>query len=290
MTGNRYLEAMAAATRRTAKYRPYAQLYDLVIDTLPPDPTVLEIGIANGGSLQTWRRLLGPNARIIGVDLNERARALEVEGFGVELLDTGDRMSWSRLRGKLDRQVDLLVDDGGHTNRQQINTLLFGVDLVADGGWLVIEDLHASFMGEFGNPSPYSAARFLNEVAGDLHRRHSRSEVPPRHPNLATAVNYMVVGTSWAGLRIDRTRAALVDEIEAGDDVTLLDYDHRWDSSFGRLPPRLARAMRSRYTGWLVSPFGRRLFRSDAGDQGVPVITRPSEDGHGEGGSPAPSG
>jgi hypothetical protein len=264
MTASRYLEAMASSTRRTAKYCSYGPLYDLVLDTLPADPTVLEIGIANGGSLQTWRTLLGPRARIIGVDLNERARALEVEGFEVMLLDTGDPASWSRLGAGLDRQVDLLVDDGGHTNRQQIASVLFGVDLVADGGWLVIEDLHASFMGEFGNPSPYSTARFLNELASDLHRRHPRSEVAPRHPNLASAVNYVVVGTSWAGLRIDRRVAGSADEVTAGEDDTLMDYDHRWDASFGGLPTRVGAVLRNRYTGSLASVWGRRLFRSDA--------------------------
>ena len=270
MTRSRYLEAMAASTRRTAKYRAYAPLYDMVVESLPPHPTVLEIGIANGGSLQTWRTLFGDGARIIGVDLNERARALEHEGFEVVLLDTGDRASWSRLRDGFARRVDLLVDDGGHTNRQQTNSLLFGVDLVRDGGWLVIEDLHASFMGEFGNPSPYSTARFLNDLASDLHRRHRRADTAPRHPNLASAVDYMVVGTSWAGLRIDREHEADDEEVTAGDDLSLMDYDHRWDAAFGRLPPRLARALRNRYTGLLASSWKRRLFRSDASEQRLP--------------------
>jgi hypothetical protein len=275
MTARTYLDAMASATRRTAKYRAYGPLYDLVLNTLPSDPTVLEIGIANGGSLQTWRTLLGPGARIIGVDLNERARALEAEGFEVLLMDMGDPTSWTRLHEGLDRRVDLLVDDGGHTNRQQIASVLFGVDLVADGGWLVIEDLHASFMGEFGNPSAYSTARFLNELAADLHRRHPRAEVGPRHPNLASAVEYVVVGTSWAGLRIDRSLEGYGDEVTAGADTTLMDYDHRWDSSFGRLPPRLGGALRNRYTGALASVWGRRLFRSDARVQRRPGTPTP---------------
>jgi len=269
----KYLDAMARATRRTAKYRGYAALYDMVVATLPPRPTVLEIGIANGGSLQTWRSLLGADARIIGVDLNPGAAVLEQEGFEVLVLDTGLEASWHALRARLGRSVHLLVDDGGHTNRQQISALIHGVDLVVDGGWIVIEDLHASFMDEFGNPSGYSTARFIGSLIDDLHRRHPRSDVKPRHPNLASAVDHVVAGTSWVGLRIDRRREGADDEIVAGDDDTLMDYDHRWDSSpwrhfRGRAAERIGNVIRNRYTAPLVSFGDRRLFHRDAGNDG----------------------
>src|SRR3979490_709260 len=117
----KYEDAMAMSRRFTSKYRHYAPLYDLVLDTLPRDPTVVEIGIANGGSLQTWRTLLGPSARIVGIDLNEGATAMREEGFEVIILDTGSQATWDKLRRSFPRNVDLLVDDGGHTNRQQIS-------------------------------------------------------------------------------------------------------------------------------------------------------------------------
>jgi len=244
-------------------------MYDMVAATLPPAPTILEIGIANGGSLETWRRLFGPDARIIGVDLNPRARALEDEGFEVLLLDTGLESSWDHLRGILSHRVDLLVDDGGHTNRQQIAAIMHGVDLVKDGGWLVVEDLHASYMGEFGNPSPYSTSRLLAELASDLHRRHPRSETPARHPNLAAAVEYMVTAPSWVALRISSSGGGL-DEISFGTDQTLMDYDHRWDSAIERklpvrVPRPVTRALHNRYIGFVGSLAGHHLFRQDAG-------------------------
>jgi hypothetical protein len=260
-----YLDAMSRATRFTAKYRNYTSLYDTVLASLPPDPTVLEIGIANGGSLQTWRTLLGPGARIIGIDLNENARALEKEGFEIHILDSADEKTWAHLRERLAGAVDLLVDDGGHTNQQQISTLLHGVPLVRDGGWLVIEDLHASFMAEFGNPSPYSTARFLNELAADLHRLHPRSEAAAKHPNLAASVEYMITGTSWAGMRIKRRQASWSEEVTGGHDTSLMDYDHRWDSSLGRrLPARLKPLFENRYSRLLTALLSRRLFARDS--------------------------
>jgi hypothetical protein len=244
-------------------------LYDLVVETMPPAPTIVEIGIANGGSLETWRTLFGASARIIGVDLNPGARVLEEHGFEVLLLDTGLQRSWDVLRERLSGQVDLLVDDGGHTNRQQISAVLGGVDLVRDGGWLVIEDLHASFMREFGNPSPYSAARFLGDLGCDLHRRHPRSQRRPRRPSLASSVQYMVTAPSWVGLRIRRSDLEALDELYAGEDQSLMDYDHRWDASVerhlvGRLPRPVVRAFHNRLVGLIGSIAGRSRFRADS--------------------------
>jgi len=265
-----YNEAMTAATRVTTKYAHYGELYDLVLATLPPRPTVLEIGIANGGSLETWRRILGANARIIGVDLNPSAVALRDDGYEVYILDTGDPASWARLQDDLAGTVDLLVDDGGHTNRQQVAAVIHGIGLVRDGGWIVIEDLHASFMREFGNPSPYSAAKFLNELISDLHRAHPRSSVPPKHPNLAHSVSYVVSSTSWSALRVGKWQTESRDEITAGTDDSLMDYDHRWDSSsrvrnIGRLLPRpVAKRMRDSVLRVTESNAMRSLYRRDS--------------------------
>ena len=265
-----YNEFMQRATRATTKYRHYGSLYDLVLASLPSAPTVLEIGVANGGSLQTWRNLLGPDARIIGVDLNERAVAMRDEGFEIYVLDTGAPDSWDVLRRDLAGVVDLLVDDGGHTNRQQVEAIVNGVDLVRDGGWIVIEDLHASFMHEFGNPNPYSAVRFINEVISDLHRSHPRSSERPMHPNLARSIEYVISSTSWVALRVNRWDPASRDEITAGDDDTLMDYDHRWDSSslarrVGSILPRsVQRHVRDLGLRGAQVAEMRSLFRRDA--------------------------
>lgn len=264
----KYDEAMRQSRRYTSKYRHYAALYDLVVDTLPPCPTVVEVGIANGGSLQTWRTLLGPEARIVGIDLNDRALMLREEGFEVHILDTGTESAWEELRRLFHGSVDLLVDDGGHTNLQQISTVVHGVDLVRGGGWIVLEDVHASFMRELGNPSPFSAARFVNGLTSDLHRSHPRSSVAPARPKLAHAIDYVVSSTSWVGLRIAHWEPDTRDEVTAGEDTSLMDYDHRWDSSRAmtmveRMPPVMARLARRGVIRVRGAIEARRLFWRD---------------------------
>ena len=43
----------------------------------------VEIGVLNGGSLFMWRDYFGPQARIIGVDLNPEAKKWEKDGFEI---------------------------------------------------------------------------------------------------------------------------------------------------------------------------------------------------------------
>ena len=46
--------------------------------------TFVEIGILNGGSLKIWREYFGPDARVIGIDLNPECK--QFEGNGVEIV------------------------------------------------------------------------------------------------------------------------------------------------------------------------------------------------------------
>jgi hypothetical protein len=57
--------------------------------------------------------------------------------------------------------MDIISDDGGHKNGQQIATLYNGVELIKDGGKIVVEDTHTSYFRRFGNPSPFHLLTIL---------------------------------------------------------------------------------------------------------------------------------
>ena len=42
-------------------------------------------------------------------------------------------------------KIDILLDDGGHANLQQITTLV-DTNFIKPGGMIIIEDTHTSFM------------------------------------------------------------------------------------------------------------------------------------------------
>lgn len=111
--------------------------------------TLVEIGVYHGGSLQMWKHYLGPQARIIGVDVNPRCKALEEEQIEIAIGDQGDPAFLARLRD-LAPSLDILIDDGGHTMQQQLVTFREMLPHVQANGVYLCEDTHTSYWREFG--------------------------------------------------------------------------------------------------------------------------------------------
>ena len=49
-------------------------------------------------------------------------------------------------------KIDILLDDGGHTDLQQTQTLISSINKIKENGIIAIEDVHTSYLTEFGNP------------------------------------------------------------------------------------------------------------------------------------------
>ena len=43
-------------------------------------------------------------------------------------------------------KIDILLDDGGHKNIQQITTFMESIRYIKKGGKIIVEDTHTSFM------------------------------------------------------------------------------------------------------------------------------------------------
>jgi hypothetical protein len=111
--------------------------------------TVVEFGVQNGGSLDMWRHYFGRKARIIGVDIDPRCKALERPGTEILIGDQEDRDFLRQLRDHVG-PIDVLIEDGGHTMGQQIATFEELWPSIAPGGVFLIEDLHTSYWDEYG--------------------------------------------------------------------------------------------------------------------------------------------
>jgi len=64
------------------------------------------------------------------------------------------------------------LDDGGHTDTQQIQTLLSSIKKIKDDGLIVIEDVHTSYLAEFGNPSKNSFVNYSKKIIDLLNYRY----------------------------------------------------------------------------------------------------------------------
>lgn len=154
------------------KLDSYFAVYEQLFARFVGKPvTFVEIGVLNGGSLFMWRDYLGPQARIIGIDLNPAARQWETAGFEIHIGNQADPRFWQEFFRTVG-QVDILLDDGGHTNLQQIVTVASSLEHVRDGGMIVVEDTHTSYFRHFGNPSRRSFISFAKRIVDSVNARY----------------------------------------------------------------------------------------------------------------------
>ena len=138
--------------------------------------TFVEVGVLHGGSLFMWREYFGKKARIIGIDLHPAAKELEKYGFEIYIGSQSDINFWKNFFNKIGK-IDILLDDGGHGNVQQIVTLSEAIHNTNDDGTIVIEDTHTSYLKKFGNPSKYSFMNYSKYLIDVINSRFSDIKV-----------------------------------------------------------------------------------------------------------------
>lgn len=176
----RLYRIFAGGQRLSIKVDSYFQVYEQLFQPFVGQPIVfVEVGVLNGGSLFMWREYFGPQARIIGVDANPQAKQWEQHGFEIHIGDQSSEAFWDDFYRQVGT-IDVLLDDGGHTNAQQTVTAARAFNQVRDGGLVVVEDVHASYMRKFDNPSRRSFVNFAKHVADSV---NSRFELLPRARN-----------------------------------------------------------------------------------------------------------
>ena len=132
------------------RWRHYFDIYHRHFAGFRGQPlTLIEIGVFNGGSLRMWRDYFGPQATIVGVDINPQCSQYAEPGIDIVIGDQGDR---AFLRTLSDRYPGfaILVDDGGHRMHQQIATFEELYPRLRSDGVYLCEDTHTSYMPAFG--------------------------------------------------------------------------------------------------------------------------------------------
>lgn len=155
------------------KHTSYFEVYDEIFERFRGKPIVfVEIGILEGGSLFMWRDFFGPEARIIGIDLNPDAKKWEADGFEIYIGSQSDPDFWSKFFTEIG-PIDILLDDGGHAFVQQIVTVELALEHIVSGGLLVVEDTHSSYLEGFGDKSK-SFIKYVEHLITKINSRSSR--------------------------------------------------------------------------------------------------------------------
>lgn len=100
---------------------------------------VLELGVAGGRSLRTWRDWF-PNARIFGIDTSPVCEQTNGDRVSVTIGSQDDPIILQSVLNKAGGFFDIVIDDGSHINQLTIATFNFIFPFISKGGFYVLED------------------------------------------------------------------------------------------------------------------------------------------------------
>lgn len=104
-------------------------------------PKILEIGIEYGGSMALWNNYF-KNAAIYGIDIQAKPSSFEMRMFQA---DQSKEEDLERVMKEIDSKLDIIVDDGSHHPKHQLDTFVYLFKHLADGGVYIIEDIETNY-------------------------------------------------------------------------------------------------------------------------------------------------
>lgn len=158
------------------KWIHYFDIYQRFLSPYVGRPVrVLEIGVFHGGGLDQLRAFLGPEAVLVGMDIDPAAQAACRGKFDVVVGDQTDPDFLARVVAEYG-PFDVIIDDGGHTMAQQrISAELLFPGLAA-GGIYVVEDCHTSYWPEYQDDDGATFMGWVKDRLDDLHAYHFRTD------------------------------------------------------------------------------------------------------------------
>ena len=160
------------------KWMHYFDIYDKHFEKYRnKEVIILEFGVFHGGSLQMWKDYFGKKAKIYGVDIDPRCKKFEDDRVKIFIGDQEDREFLKSVMKSIG-DVDVVIEDGGHTMGQQIATFEEVYPHVKDDGVFLIEDLHTSYWPEYGGGYRKSGTfiEYAKDCVDKLNAWHSRDE------------------------------------------------------------------------------------------------------------------
>lgn len=139
---------------------------------------LLEIGVKRGASLAMWEQYF-PLADIFGLDIEPACRRYETDRSKIFVGDQEDPACLRTVMAQIGQPLDVVIDDGGHTMKQQRTSFETLFEYVRPGGLYIVEDTHTSYRDTHGGGAPGTADTFIMLLKGlldDLHFRVLRKQ------------------------------------------------------------------------------------------------------------------
>jgi SAM-dependent methyltransferase len=173
-------EFLTNEQRLIHKWKHYFPIYETHFKRfVNRDVVLLEIGCGQGGSLQLWKRYLGPHARIVGVDIKPQCTAFEEDQISIRIGDQSDKNFLAKIIEEFGTP-DIVIDDGSHVmSHIKVSFDELYPKIVRNGVYL-IEDLHTAYWDEYegGLRRKGSFIEHCKDLIDELNADHSRCSVP----------------------------------------------------------------------------------------------------------------
>jgi hypothetical protein len=144
-------------------YHQFTPFYERYFESIrDKNLKILEIGVYNGASIKMLEEYF-QNSIIYGVDIEDKkfmeADRIKILKFNQESLED---------LSKFPKDLDIIIDDGGHTMfQQQLSFKILFQNNLKQGGYYIIEDLHTSYpkyYRDYGSNERNNTLRLLNDL------------------------------------------------------------------------------------------------------------------------------
>lgn len=161
------------------KWTHYFPVYERHLQKFRNQSIVLiEIGCGKGGSLQLWKKYLGPFAKIVGIDIDPVCKDYEEDNISIRI---GDQSDAAFLKSVVEEfgNPDVVIDDGSHIMSHLRKSFDFLYPLVDKNGVYIVEDLHTCYWEEYegGYLKSDSFFEFGKKLIDELNADHTRGKV-----------------------------------------------------------------------------------------------------------------
>ncbi|MBV9571793.1 MAG: class I SAM-dependent methyltransferase [Alphaproteobacteria bacterium] len=167
-------------SKRCHKWLHYFDIYERHFDRFRgKSPTVLEIGVHGGGSLEMWKAYFGPGSRILGIDINEKCKQHESEGIEV-FIGSQDDPDLIESVFQQHPKIDVVIDDGSHEIPHQIASFQLLYSRLDPSGLYLVEDVYHSYHerrgGGIGRDGTF--IDMVKHKIDELNAAHTRGDLP----------------------------------------------------------------------------------------------------------------
>ena len=148
-----------------ATYHSFTEVYDDIFAQYQ-SPRILEIGVAEYKSIAMYLEYF-KSPYIVAMDIENKSHYVNKQWRFVQ----GDKTQIDDLRKCVQGEdfFDIVLEDGGHTMKQQQVTFGYLIDYIKTGGYYILEDLHTSFRDNYRESDcKFSSYKMLKNIENKI--------------------------------------------------------------------------------------------------------------------------